>query len=73
MMDCQKDVKIDSRILIDDGLVEFKVIEIIGETDIKCVALNNGTLKNHKGVNVPNVKINLPAVTERIQTIYCLE
>jgi pyruvate kinase len=59
------DIEVDSRILIDDGLVEFKVIEIINGTDIKCVALNNGTLKNHKGVNVPNVKINLPAVTKK--------
>lgn len=59
------DVEKDSRILVDDGLVEFKVLEIIDGTDIKCVALNNGELKNHKGVNVPNVKINLPAITEK--------
>lgn len=59
------DVVKGSRILIDDGLVEFEVIEIIDGTDINCRALNNGTLKNHKGVNVPNTKINLPAVTEK--------
>ncbi|MDR7855836.1 pyruvate kinase [Tissierella sp.] len=59
------DIEKDSRILIDDGLVEFKVMEIINDTDIKCIALNNGTLKNHKGVNVPGVKINLPAVTQK--------
>lgn len=60
-----KDVNKDSRILIDDGLVELKVLEIVDDTDIKCIALNNGTLKNHKGVNVPNVKINLPAITKK--------
>ena len=59
------DVEIGGRILIDDGLVELKVLEIINGTDIKCIAVNRGTLKNHKGVNVPNVKINLPAVTEK--------
>ncbi len=59
------DVEKDGRILIDDGLVEFKVLEIVDGTDIKCIALNNGTLKNHKGVNVPNVKINLPAITKK--------
>ncbi len=59
------DVEEGTRILIDDGLVELKVLEIIDGTDIKCVALNNGTLKNHKGVNVPNVKINLPAITKK--------
>lgn len=59
------DVKKDSRILIDDGLVEFKVLEIIDGTDIKCIALNRGTLKNHKGVNVPNISISLPPVTKK--------
>lgn len=59
------DVVVGGRILIDDGLVELKVLEILGDTDIKCIAVNNGTLKNHKGVNVPNVTINLPAVTEK--------
>lgn len=59
------DVEKDGRILIDDGLVELKVLEIVDGTDIKCIALNNGTLKNHKGVNVPNVKINLPAITKK--------
>lgn len=60
-----KDVKVDGRILVDDGLVEFKVLEIINNTDIKCLALNNGELSNHKGVNVPNMKVNLPAITEK--------
>lgn len=60
-----QDVEVGGRILIDDGLVELKVLEIIDGTDIKCIAINRGTLKNHKGVNVPNVKINLPAVTEK--------
>ncbi len=60
-----QDVEIGGRILIDDGLVELRIIEIIDGTDIKCIAINSGTLKNHKGVNVPNVKINLPAVTDK--------
>lgn len=58
------DVKIGGIILIDDGLVEFKIIETT-ETEIKMIALNEGTLKNNKGVNVPNVSINLPALTEK--------
>ncbi|NLL82185.1 MAG: pyruvate kinase [Tissierellia bacterium] len=63
--DLPKDVEVGGRILIDDGLVEFEILEIINKTDIKCIAINSGVLKNHKGVNVPNVKINLPAVTEK--------
>ncbi|MCF6461769.1 pyruvate kinase [Clostridium sp. Cult3] len=60
-----KDVKEGNRILIDDGLVELVVEEIVDETDIKCKVLNGGTLKDHKGVNVPNVSINLPPITEK--------
>ena len=59
------DVKVGGRILIDDGLVELEVVEIENSTDIKCIAINNGILTDHKGVNVPNVKINLPAVTDK--------
>lgn len=60
-----QDVEIGGRILIDDGLVELKIVEIKEDTDIKCTAINSGLLENHKGVNVPNVKINLPAVTDK--------
>jgi pyruvate kinase len=60
-----QDVSEGSIILIDDGLVELEVLEIIDNTDIKCRALNGGELKNHKGVNVPNVEINLPAIVEK--------
>jgi pyruvate kinase len=51
--------------LPEDGLVEFEVIEVIDGTEIKCTVLNGGLIGNHKGVNVPNVKISLPAITEK--------
>ena len=59
------DVKKGDRILIDDGLVELLVEDVVKEEDIICKVLNGGTLKDHKGVNVPNVAINLPAITEK--------
>ncbi|NMA87311.1 MAG: pyruvate kinase [Tissierellia bacterium] len=59
------DVKKGDRILIDDGLVELLVEDVVKEEDIICKILNGGTLKDHKGVNVPNVAINLPAITEK--------
>lgn len=62
--DMPRDVQVGGIILIDDGLVEFRIKEIT-DTDIIMEALNGGTLKNHKGVNVPNVNINLPALTEK--------
>ena len=58
------DLEVGGRALIDDGLVEFRVKELT-DTDILTEALNDGVLKNHKGVNVPNVKISLPALTEK--------
>lgn len=59
------DVVIGDRILIDDGLVEMQVVEIPSATDIVCRVNNAGVVKNNKGVNVPGVKINLPAITEK--------
>ena len=60
-----KDVKKGDRILIDDGLVEMVVEEIVNNEDIICKVLNGGTLSDHKGINVPNVAINLPAITKK--------
>nr|WP_206172988.1 pyruvate kinase [Acidilutibacter cellobiosedens] len=59
-----KDVKRKDTILIDDGLIELEVEDIIDGKDIKCVVKNGGTLSNHKGVNVPGVKTNLPVLTD---------
>jgi pyruvate kinase len=59
------DVKKGSIILIDDGLVAMEVKEIKDKTDILCRVLNGGVVKNHKGVNVPGVRINLPAITDK--------
>ncbi|ELK47285.1 pyruvate kinase [Halobacillus sp. ACCC02827] len=60
------DVHPGSKILLDDGLVELEVEEIDKENnEIKTTVLNNGLLKNKKGVNVPNVSVNLPGITEK--------
>ena len=58
------DVKPGNTILIDDGLVGLLVKEVNGD-DIVCEVQNSGIVKNHKGVNVPGVKVNLPAITEK--------
>ncbi|WP_026671599.1 pyruvate kinase [Alkalihalobacterium bogoriense] len=59
-----QDVKPGSKILLDDGLIGLEVTEV-GQTEIKTKVLNSGTLKNKKGVNVPNVSVNLPGITEK--------
>ena len=59
-----KDVNIGGTILVDDGLLSFEIIDI-QDKNIICRLLNDGIIKNHKGVNVPNGSINLPSVTEK--------
>lgn len=58
------DVHVGSKILLDDGLIELEVIEV-GEKELKTKILNSGTIKNKKGVNVPNVSVNLPGITDK--------
>jgi len=60
-----RDIKPGDEILIDDGLILMEAVEIIGDTDVKCLVKNGGVLKNKKGINVPGVQINLPALTDR--------
>ncbi len=58
------DVKPGSIVLIDDGLIELKVEEVVGQ-EVHCRILNGGTLKSKKGVNLPGVKISLPGITPK--------
>lgn len=59
------DVSRGNVILIDDGLIELNVIDVADGTDIVCKVVNGGELGQKKGVNVPNVSIRLPAITEK--------
>lgn len=62
--DIIQDVKIGEKLLIDDGLLQFSIKEIIGNKII-CIALNNGELGENKGVNLPKAKVSLPAISEK--------
>lgn len=59
-----EDVKPGSTILVDDGSIEFRVDEIVGK-DVVCTAVNTGMLGSRKTVNVPGLKLNLPALAEK--------
>ena len=59
-----EDVKPGDRILIDDGLIELHVREVNGP-DIVCRIENGGELGEKKGVNVPGVRVKLPALTDK--------
>ena len=59
------DVANGNTILIDDGLIELRVEEVVDGTDIVCTVINGGELGSKKGVNVPNVSIKLPGITDK--------
>ena len=58
------DVVIGGTILLDDGLIELKVENIDGKK-VMAKVIAGGDLSNNKGVNLPGVKVNLPALTEK--------
>lgn len=62
--DFAKDLHIGATVLIDDGLIELKVLEINGN-NVVCEIINSGILGSRKGINLPDVSINLPALTEK--------
>ncbi len=59
-----QDVMPGAKILVDDGAIEFEVVEIKGK-DVVCKALNTGMLGSRKTVNVPGLALNLPALSEK--------
>ncbi len=62
--DLYKDVSAGKRILLDDGLIEMQV-EAIEKKDIICRVVNGGFVSNNKGVNVPDVHLSLPYVSDK--------
>ena len=59
------DVKIGNLIMIDDGKLEVRVTEICDNNDVKVVVIMGGSLSSKKGINLPDTKISLPALTEK--------
>jgi len=63
--DLAKDVVIGNIIMIDDGKIEVKVIGITNEKDVQVQVTLGGILSSKKGINLPDTKISLPALTEK--------
>lgn len=59
-----KYIKKGQKVLINDGIVELKVKDIRNE-DIICSVVSGGEIKSRKGVNLPDVKLPIPALTEK--------
>jgi pyruvate kinase len=59
------DVKIGNKIMIDDGKLEVKVIKVEKNHDVKVEVTMGGVISSKKGINLPDTKISLPALTEK--------
>ena len=60
-----KDVNPGEKILLDDGKLMFEAIETNRKTEVICKVIQGGPLKSKKGVNLPNTKVSLPALTKK--------
>ncbi len=59
------DVKIGNMIMIDDGKIEVQVKEVTKSGDVKVMVTMGGVISSKKGINLPDTKISLPALTEK--------
>lgn len=60
-----RDVNPGERVLLDDGKLMFEALETNGTTEVVCKVIQGGPLKSKKGVNLPNTKVSLPALTKK--------
>jgi pyruvate kinase len=58
------DIEIGTTILIDDGLIEMKVVDVTA-SDIICKVKNSGIISNKKGVNVPGIHLSMPFISDK--------
>ncbi len=60
-----KDVKVGNKIMIDDGKIEVQVKDILKNNDVQVQVILGGRISSKKGLNLPDTKISLPALTEK--------
>lgn len=58
------DLKAGDTVLVDDGLIAMEVKEVT-DKEVRCIVKNNGDLGENKGINLPGVSVNLPALAEK--------
>ncbi len=59
----KNDIEVGKTLLIDDGLIELYIKEII-DTEIICTVINGGYVSNHKGINVPGAILSMPYISD---------
>ena len=59
-----RDVRVDDRLLVDDGKVALTVIGVHG-SDVECLVVEGGPVSDHKGLSLPNVAVSVPALSDK--------
>lgn len=59
-----EDVRPGDHVLMDDGLIDLKVEDVQG-TEVTCIVIHGGTLKDRKGMNLPGVNVSAPSLTPK--------
>ncbi|MEZ5539402.1 MAG: pyruvate kinase [Pseudomonadales bacterium] len=62
--DLINDVKIGDKITVDNGIINLEVLEVQGRV-MRCKVLDGGRLKSRRHVNLPGIRVNLPAITTK--------
>jgi len=72
--DLPHDVRHGAKILLDDGMIELKVVEVEGKR-VHCSVVEGGILKDLKGINLPGVDVSSPSLTlkDREDLQFCLD
>ncbi|MGC6424358.1 MAG: pyruvate kinase [Lentimonas sp.] len=65
--DFANDIKVGDTVLVDSGLIRFKVLAIDGQR-VRCEVMIPGSLGNRRHINLPGVRVNLPALTKKDQS-----
>jgi pyruvate kinase len=60
-----QDVNVGDRILLDDGLLELKVLQTDKKQQVRCEIIHGGVLKNNKGINLPGVALQTEAMSAK--------
>ena len=60
-----QDVKEDDCLLLDDGTIEVRVKRILANNEIEVMVINSGILSSRRGINIPNVRLSLPPLTQK--------
>lgn len=70
-----KDVQVGERVLLDDGKLIFEVLKTNKKNEVKVKVIQGGPLRSKKGVNLPNTKLSLPALTpkDKADAVFAIE